>query len=219
MRARSASVGDRLDVLDVPERQRAAEFARVDDRLRFVIGRATLRRLVGRKLGISPRRVAFDLNRFGKPQLPAPSALHFNLSHAGNWVVLALSTNKPVGIDVEVHQTNDGQTALAPAVLTPAERRWLESLEAGRRGEAFTRLWVCKEAYSKAIGEGLSRSFKQICIGDADRQTPVILYDHNGGDANVACHLRQFSLPGHAGCLAYVGKRPHIHWHGQVATE
>lgn len=216
LHARLASVRDCLNLLDLAERQRAARFARDDDRLRFLIGRATLRLLLGRRLGIAPRQVVFGFNRFGKPLLPAAPALHFNLSHAGSWIVLALSTTTPVGIDVEVLQTDAGLDALGSGALTPAEQRWLASFDAGRRGEAFTRLWVCKEAYVKALGEGLSRSFEQICIGEADGETPVILHDHNDGETGVACHLRRFSLPNHAGCLACLGERPQIHWHGQV---
>lgn len=39
-------------------------------------------------------------DRFGKPQVASPRGLHFNVAHAGGWVVCAVS-ERAVGVDVE----------------------------------------------------------------------------------------------------------------------
>ena len=198
-----------LPLLDDHERTRAGQFLHADDRLRFLVGRAGLRLLLGRRLGMAPERIVFAKNDYGKPLL-ASRALHFNVSHAGDWVVLAVSATAPVGVDVEAWQTEGVQAELSASVLTPHEKAWIAKLAAGRGGEAFTRVWVCKEAYVKACGEGVSRNFAEICIDNPDGATPSILRDDNPGRGNVGCSLTRLDLPGHAACMAYLGARPTV---------
>jgi len=71
-------------LLTPEERARAARFRQPTDRRRFVVGRASLRYLLGQQLGQAPAQITLVLNAFGKPQLPAPAPLHFNIAHSGD---------------------------------------------------------------------------------------------------------------------------------------
>lgn len=146
-----------LQALPESERQQAARLRQPADRLRYVAAHAALRLQLSRWLGLHPAGVALVRGPHGKPSLAhrrsdaASPALHFNLSHAGDWVALAFA-GQPVGIDIEgpVHAT----AALAAACCTPAEARALAS--SPQPDLAFQQVWTAKEAVLKAHGAGLS---------------------------------------------------------------
>src|SRR5262245_23809982 len=57
------------DLLSDAERERASQFARDEDCERFILGRATLRRLLGSRLRIPPCTVDLVVGPHGKPAL------------------------------------------------------------------------------------------------------------------------------------------------------
>ena len=141
----------------VEEQLRAAGMRRAEDRSRYVITRALLRTLLGRRLGIRPRDVALALAARGKPVLaaaahPVDTALHFNVAHSGNWAALALA-GYPVGIDVEQMRELD-VAAVAAQVFDPAMCHRM-ACEADPR-DYFFRQWTLREAQWKASGVGLA---------------------------------------------------------------
>ena len=76
--------------------------------------------LMTKALGIrNEEEIRYGKN--GKPFLPGGPA--FNLSHSGEWCVLATGGMKAVGVDIE--EINLAQIDLAPAVYTNAEQRWM----------------------------------------------------------------------------------------------
>ena len=56
--------------------------------------------LVEEKLGISPQALVLEKNENGKPTVQGHPAFYFNLSHAGDYVVLAHG-DVPLGVDIE----------------------------------------------------------------------------------------------------------------------
>lgn len=87
----------------------------------------------------------------GKPHLRDPR-LHFNLSHAGDWVVCALS-DYPVGIDVE-DLRNDVSTQDIAAHFSVLERDFIAAGRPRSRQRAY-RMWTLKESWRKYVGDGL----------------------------------------------------------------
>ena len=88
------------ELLTPEEANRADRFHFDKDRHLFVVGRATLRAVVGYLLSKAPKEVRIVTNDTGKPFL-STGELHFNLSHSANIVLLALCLEHPVGVDVE----------------------------------------------------------------------------------------------------------------------
>ena len=192
--------------LDASERQRASSYHKEADRLRYVISRGTLRALLGRQLQIEPARVAFGASEFGKPLVAAHHGLHFNTSSSGAWVLHGFSSASPLGVDVEALLPDPLELAEFDHVLAPQELNRLLALHAARRSAAFIDLWVCKEAYVKANGQGLNRTLRDICIGPLDGGGYGLLHDRNPSDAGAAWTLAMIDLgPAHAGCLAHPG--------------
>ncbi len=118
----------------------------------FARARSALRHLLSLYLGAPAP--AFTQNAYGKPELPAPADLHFNVSHSGDWALVALARD-PVGVDVEDQRRNSDLGLLARHSFAPDELDLPDlTTPAGRR--AFFHVWSRKEAYIKAVGMGLS---------------------------------------------------------------
>ena len=96
----------------------------------------------------------FAYGEQGKPYLPDYPEVHFNLSHSGSYVAIAVGEVK-LGVDVEVNSRN----ALAVARRCFHEKEYQELLryvdEPEQLDQHFKQYWSMKEAYIKYRGEGL----------------------------------------------------------------
>jgi 4'-phosphopantetheinyl transferase len=144
---------DVAGLLSPDEAERAARFRFEPDREAFVATRGALRTLVGARLGIAPAHVAFGYGPHGKPEVEGVS---FNVSHAGDVAVVALAGSHRVGVDVEVMRPDVEMRALARRFFTAAENDALAALSGRDLVRGFYGCWTCKEAFVKAVGEGLS---------------------------------------------------------------
>lgn len=196
--------------LDAAEKQRAASYRHEADRTRFVAARGSLRELLGLRLGVDPGEVVFASNAFGKPMLrDARAALHFNTSHSGNWVLHALDAAAPIGIDVEAVRPELGDVAAFAQVLSDPEQAFLHALAPPQRARAMATIWVRKEAYVKALGEGLSRPLRHISIAADSFGAPRLQDDNSDrGDAGTAARWCFDDLDldaDHVACLVHGG--------------
>lgn len=102
-------------------------------------------------------RIVPDQN--GKPRLADFPAIHFSLSHSGCMAAAAFSDHE-VGCDIEPLRSVDWE--LVDLCFHPYERK---ALRASRNPDRdFTRLWVCKESFLKALGTGLNDSLAEACV-------------------------------------------------------
>ena len=150
-------------LLSDEERVRAARFLLEKERERFVFGRAMLRTILGSALGLSEAQVPIQVGTSGKPEIKGSNGSSFNLSHSGNYIAVAVTRGRQVGIDIEVHRPNCDFRAIAREYFCPAELAYLEACPL--RAEAlFFRYWTLKEAYLKAVGSGLSGPLRGLDI-------------------------------------------------------
>jgi 4'-phosphopantetheinyl transferase len=143
-------------MLSETERERMGRYRSIDAAGRYVITRALVRRVLGERLGLNPREVDVRVTDLGKPVVSAD--MHFNVSHSGDLILMALSADRAVGIDVERRRHVERAGALIARWLTPAEQGSVRDLVTGGMSEsdAFLRVWSGKEARLKAIGVGIS---------------------------------------------------------------
>jgi len=165
---RAAAVAEDLAAtLSPAEHVRAARFGTDALRRRWIAGRASLRSVLGAVLRVPPAAVPIVRGRRGRPQLGDTSAgLDFNVSHTGGVALIGLrhtnGRDVRIGVDVERADRAVGSDRLARKFLTPGERATIEPLEPDARRRAFLRYWTCKEAMSKATGDGLIAPFRHL---------------------------------------------------------
>lgn len=135
------------------EQSRAGRFHFERDRRRFIVARGRLRHLLGERLNKQPERVTIQYGARGKP---AVDGLHFNLSHTGDYALYAFSTDGEVGVDLETIRPLPEADAIAATMFSPAEVAEYEHLAPDDRTIGFFNCWTRKEAFVKALGDGLA---------------------------------------------------------------
>ena len=148
---------DLESILSADERERVRRFYFERDRSRWLVGRGCLRMLLGRYLDVPPETLSFGYSAFGKPRLTGlKTAVQFNASHSGDILLIAVTLDRAVGIDVERIRSSLSVLEIAERFFSPLERGALAALPDALRTDAFFDCWTRKEAYIKARGVGLS---------------------------------------------------------------
>ncbi|MBD2667010.1 4'-phosphopantetheinyl transferase [Richelia sinica FACHB-800] len=154
------------ETLSSDEITRAERFYFPEHRQQFIVGRGSLRNILGRYLGVSPSAVEFDYQPRGKPFLAdkfAVSGLRFNLSHSQDLALCGVSYQQPIGVDLEYMRQLSDLESLAKRFFLPAEYELVASLPPEQKQQVFFRYWTCKESYLKATGDGLVQ-LEQVAI-------------------------------------------------------
>ena len=141
-------------LLSGPELERLAKFRFADHQRRYQIGHGALRAVLGGYLGVDPKALAFVPGPRGKPYLAQPSPF-FNLSHSGKLALIGVAAVE-LGLDCEKLRQLDGLVDIARRHFSESEFAALDALQDDARQLAFYRCWTRKEAYIKALGEGLT---------------------------------------------------------------
>ncbi len=160
------------------EREKVMRYHRQVDRVRSFVARLLPRMLLSKRFGVAWEAVRFGATPQGRPYIAAPDLpvrVDYNLSHDGDWVVMAFHIASPgeeevrVGVDVMAVALPRYETDVRAFVdtmdmaLTPTETQWV--LDPRTEGEMLTRLytlWTYKEAYTKQLGLGLGFDFARI---------------------------------------------------------
>lgn len=142
------------------EQERGNRFRFERDRTRFICGRGIVRHILSQYLAQAPEAIRFTYSDRGKPSIataclpPDLAAFSFNVSHSNQWLLCAIAPDLQVGIDLEAFRDIEA-IKLAERFFVPSEQQWLKSQPTEQLEAAFYELWVCKEAYLKAVGTGL----------------------------------------------------------------
>ncbi len=153
--------------LNDEERSRAFRFVHERKQRQFIIARAALRDILGRYLGRGASEVAFDYTEHGKPRLSGEqgkSGLRFNLSHSRDLALCAVTLNRETGIDTEYIRPDRADESIARRFFARDEVKALLALDEADRAAAFYHCWTSKEAYVKALGDGLRRPLDTFCV-------------------------------------------------------
>lgn len=154
-------------LLSDDERERAARFRFRRDAIRFVARRAVLRTILAQCLGAEANALNFAYGPQGKPELATPfdrNGLRFSVSHSESVGLFAVAAKRRVGVDVERLRPLRDLEAVARRVFSSREQQTLNQLPPAERLRGFFNCWTRKEAYIKAIGEGLSHPLEQFAV-------------------------------------------------------
>jgi 4'-phosphopantetheinyl transferase len=188
--------------LSADEWERARRFRFDKHRRQYVVGRGALRELLGAYLGVRPEAVSFTYGPRGKPFLAPPldaRGLQFNLSNSDEMALVGFVLGREIGVDIEfLRQMNDCEE-IAERFFSKSERLTLRTIPYPAKQEAFFNCWTRKEAYLKAVGEGLAAPLDSFDVtlafdepprmltleGDADRAAPWFFHHLRPADEYI----------------------------------
>lgn len=167
---KSISEGKKIllrSTLSLDEVERAGRFHFDRDRDVFICGAGILRLLIQLYTNIPSKKVSFDYNKFGKPEISKGqnnSDLYFNLSNSQDNICIGFILNDSIGVDIEVVKPINDFLDVANNFFSEPEIEQLQSFEGENKLEAFYTCWTSKESFIKFSGEGLSYPLKEFVV-------------------------------------------------------
>lgn len=176
----NAPYGVNLELLSEVERQKAARFVFTKDREVYAHSHSILRQLLAYYGNGDAKSLHFHQNAFGKPHLPItdnPANIRFNLSHSGDQALIAITRQIELGVDIEYMRKDRQLFQLSQRFFSPAECQALGELAADDLRHGFYRLWTRKEAFIKAVGNGLHFPLNKFSVSLARDQASLLWAD------------------------------------------
>ncbi|TAE11625.1 MAG: 4'-phosphopantetheinyl transferase superfamily protein [Bacteroidetes bacterium] len=145
-----------LEELPSHIQKKAFSFVKESDKKAYLIGRMLLKTYL-------PNWEHIQYNAWGKPYLQDAS-YHFNLSHSGDCVALALSNQGEIGADIEVMRpiSHDNFTHCF------SSKEWENIINPHPSLNNFYKAWTQKESIIKADGRGLSIELQNVVIEEQE---------------------------------------------------
>jgi len=165
---------------------------------RFIAGRGTLREMLAGYLGEEPGRIMLSEGEFGKLHLSdqlETEAISFNLSHAGNRLLLAVTTGCEIGVDMELVKRDLPFRAMAERYFSLHEQEDLFSLPVSDQLAAFYRCWTRKEAYLKGAGTGFSQPSNCFDVSLLPGHAPALLAHRDSPGETARWCIRDITMP------------------------
>ncbi|MFJ8547242.1 4'-phosphopantetheinyl transferase family protein [Streptomyces sp. NPDC093586] len=134
-------------------------------RFRFVTSRLVTKFAAAAALDAEAGELDLAYKIGGRPYLRGLDQVDISLTHTDDLIAVGVSRNGRIGVDAEPADRSMSFDLLHGHVCTPAERAELEPLPEAQRAAGLLRLWTLKEAYTKAIGQGLRLGFTEFGFG------------------------------------------------------
>ncbi len=186
--------------------------------LSYQLSQGALRLLLAHSLECEPADIEFRFGPRGKPMLQGSSRIRFNMAHSGDLALYALTVDCEIGIDVEELRDIPDIEKVASHYFSRAEASELLSIgDKISARDAFFRCWTRKEAYIKAVGDGLYLPLDQFQV-TLFRDAPA-KFVHIGNDVSAAAEWTLEHLdpaPNYLGALAYQSTPRNIVFHAPL---
>jgi 4'-phosphopantetheinyl transferase len=121
-----------------------------------------LRVILGHYLQLQPQKITFVYSSRGKPSLAPEYDLIFNLSHSQDLVLYGFSRRLNLGVDLEYIRPVQELLDLSDRFFAPEEAAFLRTLPPAAQTTMFFQIWTAKEAYLKALGEGIGGGLERV---------------------------------------------------------
>jgi 4'-phosphopantetheinyl transferase len=195
-------------ILSPDELQRASRFYFERHRTRYIVGRGLLRFILGTYIRADPSSIRFNYGLHGKPALitePGLNLIQFNVSHSEDLALYALTSSGAIGVDTERIRDQSHLDDISRDFFSASECGEYFKLPRRERTEAFFRCWTRKEAFIKAIGDGLSYPLGRFDVSIEPGRARLLRLNGEPVQASQwsMCHLNPEQ--GYTGALAIKG--------------
>lgn len=175
-------------------------------RRNYTVVHASLRILLARYLDACPLAVRLTAGPNGKPYVDPPCCVQFNLSHSEDSVLFAFTASREIGVDLEMVRPLEDMLDIAQRFFCPEEACELASLHANEQLHAFFRCWTRKEAYLKAVGDGLRTSPNTFRVSLHPTEPARLIHVNGNHDAALKWNFQNIEAsPSFVAAVAYSG--------------
>ena len=171
-----------LSMVSLERQERINKFRFKRDTQNCLLGDVLTRIEICRVTGLNNNQLEFSFNAYGKPFLVNTPSIHFNVSHAGHYVVCVIA-NEPVGIDIELMKPID--IKIAERFFTSDETEYIKTKDHTLR---FYEIWTKKESHIKWEGKGLHKPLPSFSVFDGNEKERLI-YHTVYHDSDAICHV------------------------------
>ncbi|WP_282796259.1 4'-phosphopantetheinyl transferase superfamily protein [Streptomyces sp. CC224B] len=179
--ADSAELDGALPQLLGRDWQRYRGMTNQEVRARFLASRLLLKYAAGAVLQARPADIDLAYKPGGRPYLRGCDQVDISLSHTADLLVVGITRRGWIGVDAELKSRRLLGSAVERQICTPHETELISRIEDGRRNATLVKLWTLKEAYSKAIGQGLRFRFSEFGFAPGAGRMQVLRPDGTPG--------------------------------------
>lgn len=146
-----------ITMLSGEELSRLSKIHDYENRAEFISGRILLRTTLSEILDIQPSEIKISIRKNGRPYLE--NALwNFSLSHAGGYVVISVSKNKELGIDIESLDVAENDSLMRRNLNKIFYKS--STFEANIPAKSLIDSWCMCEAFAKCVDQDVLSSAK-----------------------------------------------------------
>jgi 4'-phosphopantetheinyl transferase len=152
------------------------------------------------------KQIQISYNNNGKPFVYGDPDLRFSVTHTQGLVVLGISYQFEIGVDVEHLNRKVDFEKVSGLLFTANEFELFKKADPDSQQESFINCWTRKEAFFKATGLGLTSPLEQLEITFLKGEKPGIIAAKWHEDEKYSWFLESFDLPGnYRGAIAVRG--------------
>ena len=171
---------EELDILSVAEQQSASKFYFSKDRKNYRSRHIALRKILSKYCKVNAKEINFAITNYQKPYLQDNiHGLQFNMSSSNNLAILAITKKHAIGVDIEHIKLIDYFEDIVERFFTSTEKTKFFHLPENQKLEAFYSIWTKKEAFVKAVGNGLSYPLDLFEVSFTKNERPQIIQVNN----------------------------------------
>jgi 4'-phosphopantetheinyl transferase len=164
-----------INLLSSTERDRANRYHFIKDKNRFIICRTLLKFFLAEHIGLEVDKIFLDSDFNKKPFLPSHPSVCFNVTHAGDYAIIAIAKS-PIGVDLEYVNKGFDYKVMLPTIFDKIEIDKI--VKSKEKHLTFYRFWTRKEAIVKAIGKGVDDDFLKLPVTDGFHSIPSSIMGH-----------------------------------------
>tara|TARA_Y100001935_G_C17311324_1_gene516545 strand:- start:9492 stop:10151 length:660 start_codon:yes stop_codon:yes gene_type:complete len=141
-------------ILSYDELKRIEQYSDDSLKIKFCISRSILRLILTKYLDLSQENIHINNLDNGRPVLANSEInLDFNLSHMENWLLVAISRNRKIGIDIEKCNSQFNRKKISSRFFE--KDVYIKLKDCNFDEKFFCKLWTQFEARQKCFGFGV----------------------------------------------------------------
>ncbi len=166
-----------LPYLSEEEQIRADKLKAELKKNQFIIARGLLRKLLSNSLGKPVDEIKISYGQHKKPYIEEQYndySVDFNISHSGEFILLAITLNSQIGVDIEKINHELEYLSLSNRFFSESEKKELLSFKQDEQLDAFYRAWVRKESFIKATGKGIAFGLDRFSVSLSNKEKSLV---------------------------------------------